>query len=215
MFNHRCPWLVTLSLLIMANICFCQAESDAPEDQAKQAPSEKAAIREQWRKEMARVPLPKNGCFNASYPNREWKEVPCGPPSKFPNPPQEGREGNGSGPNLVGAGNGDWSAVSASTISSANGTFRSVNVTGTDTNVFMLQLNTQFFANPPACNGVAGCLGWQQFLYSPTQCGGPCVFMEYWLIGFGATCPAGPWIAQPDLRASARRRSTSGSLSAT
>jgi hypothetical protein len=30
-----------------------------------------------WRKSMARIPLPKKGCFTASYPGKEWHEVPC------------------------------------------------------------------------------------------------------------------------------------------
>ena len=33
--------------------------------------------REAWRKAMVKIPLPKNGCFQASYPNKEWQEVPC------------------------------------------------------------------------------------------------------------------------------------------
>lgn len=171
------------------------AHNEAATQETKQPPSGEAANREAWRKEMVRVPVPKKGCFKAFYPNKEWREVPCGPASKFPNPPQA-RGGKGAVRNNVGAGYGDWSAVSTNVISSADGTFRSVNVTGgTDTNVFMLQLNTQFFPNSPACNGVVGCLAWQQFLYSPTQCGGACIFMEYWLIGYGATCPAGSWMS--------------------
>jgi hypothetical protein len=70
----------------------------------------------------------------------------------------------------------------------------------------MFQINTQTFSGAPACNRVAGCQGWQQFLFSQTQCKAPkpgqqsvvsgttaCVFMEYWLLGFGPTCPT----AQP------------------
>ena len=60
-------------------------------------------------------------------------------------------------------------------------------------NAFSLQLNTQFFPTP-ACQGVAGCQGWQQFVFSQDQCDGPCVFMEYWLLNFGPRCPTGPWI---------------------
>jgi hypothetical protein len=60
-------------------------------------------------------------------------------------------------------------------------------------NAFSLQLNSQFFPTP-ACQGVAGCQGWQQFVFSQDQCNGPCVFMEYWLLNFGPRCPTGPWI---------------------
>jgi hypothetical protein len=54
---------------------------------------------------------------------------------------------------------------------------------------FSLQLNTKPFPTA-ACQGVAGCQGWQQFVFSQNQCSGPCVFIEYWLLGFG-TCPKG------------------------
>jgi hypothetical protein len=158
--------------------------------------------REEWSKAMARVPVPKKGCFKSSYPKMEWEEVPCAPPSPYHNQPATGPKK----PNAVGDGSGDFAAQSTGLISSAVGSFNSItgatNVTGQIggqggqvANVFMLQINSQFFQTP-ACGGVAGCLGWQQFLFSQTQCGGgPCVFMEYWLINFGSPCPAGqPWI---------------------
>jgi hypothetical protein len=200
MLNPRYLLFLAASLMLIATPSPCRP---APGQEGKQeespAAKAQAAEREAWRKSMVRTPLPKNGCFKASFPNKAWQEVRCLPPSPYPNRPKQ-RGGLKPGPNTVGAGNGDWSAVSAGTISSAEGSFNSVDVTvGPDTNVFMLQLNTQFFNNPPACNNVAGCQGWQQFLYSPTQCpGGPCVFMEYWLIGIG-TCPPAtatqPWQA--------------------
>jgi hypothetical protein len=142
-----------------------------PDQQAMQA----------WRAEMARRPLPKNGCFTASYPNKEWQEVQCGRPSPFPN-----QRGSGVGANLVGNG-ADYAAKASGLISSAVGSFLpgssasgvSGNVAFTSTaanNVFMLQINTQsnFLSDgstfpTPACNGIAGCFGWQQFLFSQTQ----------------------------------------------
>src|SRR5207245_919449 len=47
--------------------------------------SEDAKLRAQWQEDIRKVSLPKKGCFHASYPDKEWKEVPCGPPSKYPN----------------------------------------------------------------------------------------------------------------------------------
>jgi hypothetical protein len=220
MFNRGYPSLIAVTLMVMANTSLCRAKNalifnneaplveaastqpapapvthnQRPAQENTQPSSEEAANREAWRKSMAQHPLPKKGCFKASYPNREWKEVACQAPSKFPNPPQRGG-GKGRGPNTVGNTSGDWSAQTAGVISSAEGSFNSVNVSGVDTNGYMLQLNTQFFPNSPACGGVSGCLAWQQFLYSPTQCGGACIFMEYWLIGYGATCPGAPWMS--------------------
>jgi hypothetical protein len=165
----------------------------------QQLSPEEARLRKEWQEAISKVPLPKKGCFRASYPEKEWKEVPCGPPSQYPNPPRQGPR-----PNIVGNGNDISAQVTGSLISSAVGSFDSVapaNVTETgpwggnaqSPNAFTLQLNTQFFQTT-VCAGHAGCLGWQQFIYSQNQCNGPCVFMEYWLINFGPNCPAGPWI---------------------
>lgn len=157
-----------------------------------------AQLRVQWQKDIGKVPLPKKGCFSASYPKKEWKEVPCTPPSKFPNPPRSGPR-----PNVVGNGNDISAQVTGLLISSVVGSFDSVtpatvtetgawNGNPTSPNAFTLQINSQFFPTS-VCGGVAGCVGWQQFIYSQNQCSGPCVFMEYWLINFGSSCPAGPW----------------------
>jgi hypothetical protein len=105
---------------------------------------------------------------------------------------------------MVGNGNDIAAVVSGPMISTAIGSFDSVtpaNVTISGpwksnpnaANAFTLQINSQLF-NTPACSGGApGCLGWQQFIYSQNQCNGPCVFMEFWLAGWGPSCPAGPW----------------------
>ena len=164
-----------------------------------------------WRQSMMQMPVPKKGCFTATYPKIEWQEVACGSPSQFPNPPRGGPR-----PNIVGNGN-DISVqvpVPGLLISSAAGSFDSLtpatvtetgawNGNATTPNAFTLQINTQFFSNPRlfpgrTCNSItlANC-AWQQFIYSQNQCSGPCVFMEYWLLGFGPTCPAGAWRHPP------------------
>src|SRR5208282_960644 len=61
---------------------------------------------------------------------------------------------------------------------------------------YSLQLNVNTFSSP-VCSGAGTplqCVGWQQFIFSNGQCGGPCTFMQYWLIGWGkTTCPSGSW----------------------
>jgi hypothetical protein len=42
--------------------------------------------RGEWRESLATNPLPKQGCFQSSYPNRKWREVPC---VAAPNYPQQ------------------------------------------------------------------------------------------------------------------------------
>jgi hypothetical protein len=57
--------------------------------------------------------------------------------------------------------------------------------------VYSLQLNANEFTTP-ACSGAAGCSGWEQFLYSQSECGGNgCIFIEYWLLNHTSPCPAG------------------------
>jgi len=89
-------------------------------------------------------------------------------------------------------------------ISKATGTFHNVskNITekgidpgtgSTVPNAFSLQINTQFISGDPACAGSgnpSNCLAWQQFVYAE-QSGTGFVFMQYWLINYNATCPAG------------------------
>jgi len=81
--------------------------------------------RETWRKSMARNPTQKAGCFRASYPSTTWEEVACAPksevptlPARFPDVsaslPQQVVPSGTRSPDLVGAGNSDWSASTAS-----------------------------------------------------------------------------------------------------
>lgn len=160
--------------------------------------------REAWRKAMVKIPLPKNGCFQASYPNKEWQEVPCSKAPLLTFPPQR-KDG---GPQIVGA-NADWAAQSAGAITSAEGRFLSATGVTTETgagtaNSFSLQLNTDFFTNTTttalcaAATNAAACQGWEQFVFSnntpPPYCSG-CAYIQYWLFPYsGAACPAG-WAA--------------------
>jgi hypothetical protein len=103
-------------------------------------------------------------------------------------------------PEAVGDGT-SFSAVVSGTISQATGSFNHVSPGITETgqyndsgpqiaNDFTLQLNSEFFSSP-ACSGStdpANCLGWQQFIYETSS---NMVFMQYWLINYDATCPAG------------------------
>jgi hypothetical protein len=61
-------------------------------------------------------------------------------------------------------------------------------------NEYSLQLNTNFTGTTSACDGHAGCVVWQQFIYATdyeTE-GKAAVFMQYWLIGWGdSDCPSG------------------------
>jgi hypothetical protein len=66
---------------------------------------------------------------------------------------------------------------------------------GTETSdTFSLQLNSGFFSASPACSSAANpaeCQAWQQFVYATTSDAAfkPRLFMQYWLLNYGSTCP--------------------------
>lgn len=144
---------------------------------------------EAWREAMAHTPAPGEGCFRTDYPNTAWKGVAC---VAAPNRPQPrlGRDGGFS----TGDGN-DYSAVVSGLISSTVGSFPAVTGVTKETdfggkNVYSLQINSQFFASP-TCSGAtkpANCLGWEQFVYDSMD---KALYMQYWLINYGAHCPSG------------------------
>jgi hypothetical protein len=173
-----------------------------------------AQARAAWRANIEQIETPAHGCFHASYPNLFWEKVACGygQPRQHSAPPKV-KAGQA---NVVGDGD-DYAAGVTGLISRTVGTFpvvlgvrneQSVGVAafgdggilGPDE--YTLQLNSDFAAGSPACGGIAGCLVWQQFVYSTDYlcetafCGQAAVFMQYWLIFVDGqpanyTCPAG------------------------
>ena len=109
-----------------------------------------------WRRGMAHVPPPKQGCFTSSYPSTQWQEVPCTTAPAIPYRPARGPR-----PDTVGNGN-DVSAKVTGHITEAVGSFDSVtgvtSETGTNPytgatnapNVYSLQLNSNSSPPPPA-----------------------------------------------------------------
>jgi hypothetical protein len=161
--------------------------------------SEKARLLEAWRASMAQIPLPQEGSFEASYPNKEWREVPSTTAPPYPYRPRHGTR-----PFNVGNQNDISAQAPSGFISSATGSFDSASVTseagqinGTGPQVadaYSLQLNTDFFTTTD-CTGSSGtaCQGWEQFVFanngSPGNSGS--LFIQYWLIKYNTTCPAG------------------------
>src|SRR5262249_39311929 len=157
-----------------------------------------------WRRGMARVPLPKKGCFTSSYPSNEWQEVLCTTAPAVPYPPARGGKGR---PDQIGNGTDVSAWVGSANLcagtqatggpqSQAVGSFDSVtgvtsvsNPGGVTGSGFSLQLNANFFTTP-TCNSAANslvCLGWQQFVYSNSGI----AFVQFWLIHFNTACPGG------------------------
>lgn len=154
---------------------------------------------ENWRSMIQRLPKPENACLMASYPEKQWREIPCAKPPNNPLVPAHGIRGA-----TVGDGT-DFSAVVTGHVSFAEGGFH--DVTGVKSeyvekrkhrhaNVYSLQLNSQFFSTE-SCASLGSpdpqnCFGWEQFAYDTGPPVG--VFIEYWLANFGplgTKCPSG------------------------
>jgi hypothetical protein len=144
----------------------------------------------QWKQAITQLQTPSQGCFHAAYPKVEWLKAKCtvAPKLRF----QPGTVGNGD----------DWATESSGKLSQVQGEFQYVSPGISEAgplngggavlpNTYSLQINSQFFNDPPKCSGAetpSDCDGWEQFVYSSD---GNSLFIQYWLIGYDTTCPSG------------------------
>jgi hypothetical protein len=158
--------------------------------------------RRDWGDQMLRKPAPRAGCFDAAYPSTDWTEVTC---VKAPNIPALPR--HGPRPAVVGNNNDISAQAPSGHITQAIGHFENVtNVTSIQgpianagpsiADTYTLQINSDFFSGSTACAASPNpnCLGWEQWIHWNTPGGGTApgfAAMQYWLINFNATCPAG------------------------
>jgi hypothetical protein len=182
--------IITRGTLIQAGL-LCLSLSAA----SHAAPTPNAAetrLTAAWRAAITSLDVPGQGCFTAEYPATVWKPVACAKAPPGPFLPRNGPKGF-----IVGNGN-DFSAGTATSISSAEGSFPSITGLTQETNdgasdTYTLQLNSSYYV-APVCNGAqipSECRAWMQYVYSnnaPYEGGG---FMEIWLINYGSNCPAG------------------------
>ncbi len=198
-----CPMLAVLALGIASSAVGTAAAQRAAAQNAQTKPSagqEESPDNRQpnggeleiWRKTILKTPRPNNGegCYTATYPETEWREVPCKTPShKFYAPNHSGTPGT----DTVGGGGSksDFSAEVTGHISEAEGSFDIVTLdSSSEPNDYSLQLNTEPFDTKTCKNSPnrKSCRGWEQFVYSATDSG----FIQYWLLNYdpkGLTCP--------------------------
>src|SRR5262249_37808294 len=147
-----------------------QRATGAGQSGTAQLSSDELKRREDWGMFIAQLPLPRKGCFQSAYPNTRWREAACTTTPSYPQALKHGPR-----PLTVGNGNAVSAWAPSGNISTAIGSFDSVNVTsesgkigntGPDVaNAYTLQLNTGLFPTP-ACDTAADptvCQGWQQF----------------------------------------------------
>jgi hypothetical protein len=195
--QRKLTLFAAVSLLIGLYSAMPEATTTAGMQAAKDA--DEAKLRSLWHETMLKQPLPKNGTYEATYPNKEWKEVKYTiTPPRYPMRPRHGQR-----PLTVGNGNDCSAQAPSGLISSATGSFDSVtgvtsesgqvNATGPAVaNAYTLQLNTNFFPSTIA-GSPAGCQGWEQFVFEND--GGTSTnsvaYIQYWLINYGTTAPPG------------------------
>lgn len=160
-----------------------------------------ARTQKDWRAGMRRLPKQAPGCYVANFPRIEWVRVTCGPAPQYPIIPTRGPARHFV---VGGGGSNDFAANPTGTIRAAEGTFVDVQPSGTITesgpiansgpsiaNAYTLQINTNELVSS-ACAGSpnTNCRGWEQFVYvnDPSS---HFVFIQYWLLRYNATCPAG------------------------
>ena len=194
------------SVAALPSVLAAQADSavDRAEAQAHQA----------WREVMHEISPVGTGCFHASYPSTRWEKVECADAPGYRSAPPKITQTLGNAHDFVAqapsghlfnAAEGEFTKVSDVTsekgVNVPFGDGESDGITGK--NEYTLQLNTDI-AYTAACGVYADCFAWQQYVMSTntpvslssdkltkkTQ-----VFIEYWLINYGAsssaTCPAG------------------------
>jgi hypothetical protein len=217
-----CAMLVWLTLALSV-VSVAQSASDASQekkttDQAQADSRVPTAVeRESWRQTIIHIALPGKGCFVATYPETQWREMACKPPSTKLYPPR--RPGMIRTETVGGGGPTDFSAVVTGHITEAEGSFDNVNgvtsecavpcdpvtgvcptnpsCTGQPANSYSLQLNSKIF-DTQTCSGSSPvapwaptggkCQGWEQFVYSSSNSGS----IQYWLEDYGppgSQCP--------------------------
>lgn len=181
----------TVLALLLAAATHASAAEGAP-------PS--AANLQAWQAKIVKVPHPSaKKCFTSVYPRLVWQETRCTSAPSLPMTPKRNLR-----PLVVGNGNDISAQAPSGFISESSGTFENImNVTSESSPIgnsgppvadaYTLQINTDFFAST-ACAGSpnVGCRGWEQFVYANDGSSGV-VFIQYWLLQYNATCPAGGW----------------------
>lgn len=84
--------VVAVTSIMLGSIAACAPGK--PPAPARLSPT---TSEQDFQKEMTQAPLPKKGCFKATYPTWEWHEIPCTPAPTYPMPPR-----SGAGPDAVG-----------------------------------------------------------------------------------------------------------------
>jgi hypothetical protein len=195
--RHALLIAVTTGLACAASSAFAAPSTEQERD---------LQAHEIWNDIVTHNPAPAEGCFHTTYPSTVWVKDTCyQAPHRYSPPPRRSKTGEYE---TVGNGNDDVIEVSGKQISQTVGTFPTVTGVTSEkgvgvaafggggilgANEYTLQINSQMNKSTAACKSKSGCTVWQQYVYSPDYDvqGKAAVFIEYWLLGYGSSCPSG------------------------
>ncbi len=198
---------IMIAALLGTSLCSyaALAQDTASDPEAVAAVDPEEAAHAQWRGTMAQTDTPSEGCFEATYPEYTWERTACDATQVLVHPvhvsPADGSA------EITGNGH-DYAAGATGLITQASGGFTTKGVKSEKSvgvpafggggilgaNEYSIQLNTNSNDTTSRCAGHTGCHVWQQFVYAPDYNvkGKGAVFIQYWLIGWGAAaCPSG------------------------
>ena len=180
-------------LVTFSGLAHAQSPAGLSADTQLAAPSPM----ESWRKQMMQSRDKQPGCYEATYPDKQWHSIPCeAPPAALIKKQQRMVKPHDARTD------GDYIATSTGNINSATGALSITNNTyakgfgyskgqGGVNNEFTIQLNTNTFATTE-CNGHPGCVGWEQFMIDS----GGSIHIQKWLLNYlnanATTCPFPP-----------------------
>ncbi len=149
-----------------------------------------------WRTQIANIPVPRTGCFSASYPSTVWQATLCATAPLIPLRPSPLTVGNGVDEVAQ--------APSGKFIGSSIGSFQVSGLTSeTDSiygaNNYGLQVNSQFFTTSTTYTGGKSTTGWEQFVWInyPAYNSVGLGYIQYWLLGYHSAYGNCPSIGPP------------------
>lgn len=183
--------IMTSALRKLAQIVAVSAIGAASLAAAHAATQDIERLQQAWRTAIAHTPVQGEGCFNASYPLLVWHQVRCAKPAK-----SQFSQMLSTPVSAPAGGSDDYMAVTKSLTSNAVASFPLVRHVTSEYGAYgpgdyTLLISTNNNLNTPACAGSstpAFCTGWEQFAFLNLNRE---AFIQYWLLFYNATCPAG------------------------
>ena len=153
---------------------------------------------EQWRDELSQIPQPQKR-LTATYPSNVWQEIACTTPPAYPQTPKSPTPSPlpsiGNGTNAWAEVSGSISSVLALSIALPAWRPRAHPLPTRDhQSPTPIRSNSTPTSSPAGSAQLSerpfGCQGWQQFVFENNGSGAR-AYIQFWLLRYNTTCPAG------------------------